>query len=60
MKRFLTILIFLFPVYLVAQNNADSTYKPVEYPEGFSALLNVTYTKVNEWEGISQYYLQQS
>lgn len=57
MKRFLTILIFLFPVYLVAQNNADSTYKPVEYPEGFTALLNVTYTKVNGWEGKVDLYL---
>ena len=57
MKRFLTILIFLLPVYLVAQNNADSTYKPVEYPEGFTALLNVTYTKVNGWEGKVDLYL---
>ena len=57
MKRFLTILIFLLPVYLAAQNNADSTYKPVEYPEGFTALLNVTYTKVNGWEGKVDLYL---
>ena len=57
MKRFLTILIFLFPVYLFAQNSADSTYKPVEYPEGFTALLNVTYTKVNGWEGKVDLYL---
>lgn len=57
MKKYLAILFFLIPVILPAQTNADSTYKPVEYPEGFSALLNVTYTKVNEWEGKVDLYL---
>ena len=57
MKRLLTILIFLFPVYLFAQNSADTTYKPVEYPEGFTAQLNVTYTKVNGWDGKVDLYL---
>lgn len=57
MKRYLTILLFLFPVYLFAQNNADTIYKPVEFPEGFTAQLNVVYTTVNGWEGKADLYL---
>ena len=57
MKGYVAILFFLIPVFLLAQTNADSTYKPVEYPEGFTALLNVTYTKVNAWEGKVDLYL---
>lgn len=57
MKRYLTILFFLFPLYLFSQNNADTTYKPVEYPESFTAQLNVVYTKVKDWEGKVDLYL---
>jgi acetyl esterase/lipase len=57
MKRWLIILFFMFPVYLFAQNNADTTYKPVDYPEGFTAQLNVVYTTVNGWEGKADLYL---
>ncbi len=48
---------FLLPVCLLAQTSADTTYKPVEYPEGFTAQLNVVYTKVNGWEGKVDLYL---
>jgi len=40
-----------------AQQNADTTYKPVDYPAGFSANLNVVYVKVKEWEGKMDIYL---
>lgn len=50
-KRFLTKLIFLLPVCISAQTNADTTYKPVDYPDGFAAQLNVVYINVNGWEG---------
>jgi acetyl esterase/lipase len=42
----------------LAQNAADSvTYKPVEYPAGYSASLNVVYTRVGDWEGKMDLYL---
>jgi acetyl esterase/lipase len=36
---------------------ADTAYKPVDYPNGFSAQLNVVYTKVNGWDGKMDLYL---
>ena len=36
---------------------SDTTYKPVEYPAGFTAQLNVVYTKVKDWEGKMDIYL---
>lgn len=57
MKLCLTILIFLWPACLLAQTNADTSYKPVEYPEGFTAQLNVVYTIVNGWGGKVDLYL---
>ncbi len=46
----------VFSLSVVAQD-ADSTYKPVQYPEGFTSKLNVVYTKVNDWEGKMDIYL---
>ncbi|MBN8675671.1 MAG: alpha/beta hydrolase [Chitinophagales bacterium] len=40
-----------------SQEAADTIYKPVEYPEGFTARLNVVYTKVKDWEGKMDIYL---
>lgn len=34
-----------------------ATYKPVDFPAGFTAQLNVVYTKVNDWEGKMDIYL---
>ncbi len=45
------------PTCLLAQTNADSVYKPVNFPAGYSAQLNVVYTKVNGWEGKVDLYL---
>jgi acetyl esterase/lipase len=35
----------------------DTTYKPVEYPAGFTSQLNVVYTKVKGWEGKMDIYM---
>jgi acetyl esterase/lipase len=35
----------------------DTAYKPVVYPAGYSAQLNVVYTKVADWEGKMDLYL---
>ncbi len=40
---------------LMAQE--DTTIKPVEYPAGFTAQLNVVYTKVGDWDGNLDLYL---
>ena len=45
--NFLSILLCLS---LQAQDS-DTTYKPVEYPAGYAAKLNVVYVKINDWEG---------
>ncbi|HMK24660.1 MAG TPA: alpha/beta hydrolase [Chitinophagaceae bacterium] len=59
MKRLdLISIFFLVSVFAKAQEN-DSviTYKPVEYPSGYSAKLDVVYTKVKDWEGKMDLYL---
>ena len=55
-KANLAILIFLSPFCVKAQTNADTAYKPVEYPAGYTAQLNVVYTKVKDWEGKMDIY----
>lgn len=59
MKKLLTVLLVALSTASFAQENADTgtTYKPVEYPAGFSAQLNVVYTKVKDWEGKMDIYL---
>lgn len=58
MKAYLSILICVFPVCIWAQTSPDTTtYKPVALPTGFTAQLNVVYTKVNGWEGKADIYL---
>src|SRR4051812_44862568 len=52
MKTLLTLLCCIFTLSSLAQDAAgDTTIKPVEYPEGFTAQLNVVYTTVNDWQG---------
>jgi acetyl esterase/lipase len=41
----------------MAQDPDTTTYKPVEFPAGFTAQLNVVYTKVKDWEGKMDLYL---
>jgi acetyl esterase/lipase len=57
MKSILTALFFFFSLMLKAQEGSDSTYKPVAYPDGFTAQLNTVYTVVGDWEGKMDLYL---
>ncbi|MET0392926.1 MAG: alpha/beta hydrolase [Chitinophagaceae bacterium] len=56
-KLFVPFIFFLFSFSLAAQDAADTTYKPVEYPAGFTSQLNVVYTRVNGWDGKMDLYL---
>ncbi len=40
-----------------SQEIADTSFKPVVFPKGYSASLNVVYTKVSDWEGKLDLYL---
>jgi acetyl esterase/lipase len=57
MKKALLILFLFASLRLVAQSSSDTTYKPVEYPAGYTAQLNVVYTTVDNWEGKVDLYL---
>jgi acetyl esterase/lipase len=59
MKKPLLILLFMFVSGALTAQDVDSSvvYKPVDYPSGFTAQLNVVYTKVNGWEGKVDLYL---
>ncbi len=54
-KSILTLL--LFSATVIAQQADTTTYKPVEYPKGFTAQLNVVYTSVKGWDGMMDLYL---
>jgi acetyl esterase/lipase len=53
---FILMIAVMFPA-LVFSQESDTTYKPVEYPAGYSAKLNVVYTKAKDWEGKMDLYL---
>jgi acetyl esterase/lipase len=55
MKILSTILLLTSSLSLLAQD--DTTYKPVEYPDGFTSKLNVVYTKSKDWEGKMDIYM---
>lgn len=57
MKRIFLIAIFFMATAVGKAQEADTTYKPVEYPTGFSAQLNVIYTQVKGWDGKMDIYL---
>ena len=58
-KKALQNWIFLFFLSITSANaqEADTVYKPVEYPAGYRAQLNVVYTQVKDWEGKMDLYL---
>jgi acetyl esterase/lipase len=56
MKKLITLVLCIFSVTAFAQDAADTVYKPVEYPAGYSAQLNVVYTKIKDWEGKMDIY----
>ena len=57
MKKLLLLSIGLIFTGLILPAQEDSSYKPVEYPQGYTARLNVVYTKVKDWEGRVDLYL---
>ena len=56
MKNLLIVVVCCCSSFLDAQE-PDTTYKPVEYPAGFTAQLNIVYAKVKDWEGKMDIYL---
>lgn len=51
------VLIALLVTSLRLSAQEDTTYKPVEYPQGFTSQLNTVYTKAGDWEGRMDLYL---
>lgn len=49
--------LFFFTITAANAQEADTMYKPVEYPAGYRAQLNVVYTRVKGWEGKMDLYL---
>jgi acetyl esterase/lipase len=56
-KSLLIFIAFILPVCIIAQSETDTAYKPVAFPSGYTAQLNVVYTNVNGWEGKVDFYL---
>ena len=58
MVKFIFLLGCIFSVSIAsAQEVVDTTIKPVVFPKGFTAQLNLVYTKVNDWDGRMDVYL---
>jgi acetyl esterase/lipase len=61
MRFYFLILFYCLNVSAVSsQEIVDTLIKPVVFPKGYSASLNVVYTKVNDWEGKLDLYLPPS
>ncbi|MGB8193199.1 MAG: alpha/beta hydrolase [Chitinophagaceae bacterium] len=58
-KKIFGWIVFCF-VACAAFAQTDTVYKPVEYPVGFTASLNVVYTRAADWEGKMDLYLPPS
>lgn len=58
MKKISILLIFCYSCSnMLAQNADTATYKPVDFPDGFSARMNVVYTQAKNWEGQMDIYM---
>lgn len=57
MKNIILSVLAMFTCWSIIAQESDSTYKPVEFPAGYSSQLNVVYTKVKDWEGKLDLYL---
>ncbi|MFT3981344.1 MAG: alpha/beta hydrolase [Ferruginibacter sp.] len=55
MKKFFLSLCIIASLNAVAQS--DTTYKKVEFPEGYTSQIDVVYTKVGDWDGRMDLYL---
>ncbi|MEI9955601.1 MAG: alpha/beta hydrolase [Ferruginibacter sp.] len=56
MEKAITILLCILSIHAFAQD-ADTTIKPVEYPAGFEAQLNVVYTSGKDWQQKMDIYI---
>ncbi|RYY66203.1 MAG: alpha/beta hydrolase [Chitinophagaceae bacterium] len=56
MKKILFVCALLFSANVFAQEDTSS-FKPVEYPAGYTPQLNVVYARVKDWEGKMDLYL---
>lgn len=56
-KLFFGLFIFFITTQVFAQDTDSTSYKPVEYPDGFTAQIDVVYTSVNGWDGRMDLYL---
>jgi len=56
MKR-LGIAFYFLAATLSAQSQTDTVYKPVDYPAGFTAQLNVVYVQTGGWDGRMDIYM---
>lgn len=57
MKKLMILFAGLAATAHVCAQDADTGYKKVEYPMGFTSQIDVVYTKVNNWEGRMDLYL---
>jgi acetyl esterase/lipase len=60
MKSVMMFIGLILPFCAIAQKEADSAYKPVVLPDGYTAQLNVVYTRVNDWDGKVDFYLPEN
>ncbi|RYY23439.1 MAG: alpha/beta hydrolase [Chitinophagaceae bacterium] len=56
-KHIIRTLLMVFITGSAFAQNADTVYKPVEFPDGYKAQIDVVYTKVQDWEGRMDLYL---
>ncbi len=56
-KNWLILMLLVLSTGQAFAQAADTVYKPVEFPEGYSTKLNVVYAKVKDWEGKMDLYL---
>lgn len=57
-KIFVVIVLFFVSLHVFAQDTDSAiSYKPVEFPAGFTAQFNVVYTTAKDWEGKMDLYL---
>lgn len=58
MKIVLLISFIACSLAIFGQTASDTVYKPVVYPKGYEAAIDVIYTRVNGWEGKLDYYIK--
>ncbi len=57
MKKCCLLLASIFVSISLFAQQADTTYKPVEFPDGFTSQMNVVYTRAKDWEGQMDIYM---